>query len=556
MKAPIAAALLVALLGCQTPPSAGPSPRQPRPPKLIVPILIDGLGQHQVMKHAGRFGAGGFRRLLEEGAWFSDARYGHSTTITAVGHGTWLTGAYPYRHGMVSNDWYDRKTKKVVYCTEDPDVHYLGEPTREHQGTSPKNLAVTTVGDELRVATDLKSRVFAVSLKDRGAILPAGRLGVPYFYSAQTGRFISSDFYLEEFPEWWSDFQRGNPQNRWFGKVWTPLLPEEAYAGCYDEQTQTQNFNGLGKKFPHKVAGLKPEPGSSYYSAIEGTPFGHEYLVEFAKALITHESLGKNPDGVPDLCAISFSSHDFINHVFGPESAESMDDLLRLDRTLAALFQFLDGWVGLDQTLVVLTADHGFSYSPEYWSDVFRMDAKRIEAVPLLKKLNEHLEKAFGVEKLAAAWRLPTIWLDYDLIDSKKLARPDVEREAATFLGAQPGIHSVFTRTQLSQGLLPQTRLAQLVSRSWVPQRSGDLLLVQQDGWFFKEERFQAVAMHGSPWTYDARVPVMFLGRPWIRPGSYAGPAEPTDIAPTLSQLLSVPPPSGCEGRTLTEILR
>jgi len=191
-----AAAVAGLLAGCQgTPDRSGGPGAFPRP-KLVVAILVDGLGQHQVSKYREQFGPGGFRRFLEDGAWFEDARYGHSTTITAVGHGTWLTGAYPYRHGMISNEWYDRKTKKTVYCTEDPSHHYLGEPTKEHQGTSPKNLQVTTVGDELRAATSMKSRVFAVSLKDRGAILPAGRLGTSYFYSPETGRFITSDFYL------------------------------------------------------------------------------------------------------------------------------------------------------------------------------------------------------------------------------------------------------------------------------------------------------------------------------------------------------------------------
>lgn len=549
------------LLGCAGSETRNPAPAaapgSTHPPKLVVAILVDGLGQHQLDRFGKQFGEGGFRRFLDQGAWYNDARYGHSTTITAVGHGTWLTGAYPYRHGMVSNDWYDRKTKKLVYCTEDPDSKLLGEVTKERQGTSPRNLLVTTVGDELRAATAMKSRVFTASLKDRGAILPAGHLGTAFWFSPQTGRFITSDYYRREMPEWWLEWHLDKPQNRYFGREWSPLFGDEAYEGTFEGQPQIRSYKGLGKQFPHKVTGGKEAPGPDYYGAIEGTPFGHELLAEFAKTMIRQEGLGRNPAGVPDLVAVSFSSHDFINHLFGPESKESADDLLRLDRVLADLFRFLDGWMGPDGTLICLTADHGFSPSPEYWHDVMKIDAGRINAGDLLKKLNEHLSAKFGLGKYASAWRLPTIWLDYDLIDERKLGRADVEAEAAQFLSAVPGVAAVFTRTQLSEGRVPATRLGTLVSRSWHPRISGDLLLIQKEGSFFIDGVLQTfTAMHGSPWTYDARVPVLFQGAPWIRQGKVLQAAEPADIAPTLAEILGVPPPSGSEGRALAEILR
>jgi hypothetical protein len=546
--------LALALSGCRSTESSG---TPAKPPKLVVAILVDGLGQHQVTRYREHLGPGGLRRLLEGGAYYENANYGHSTTITAVGHGTWMTGAHPYRHGMVSNDWYDRKTKKIVYCTEDPDSRNLGEPTKPLQGTSPRNLFVTTLGDELRLATAFKSRVFSVSLKDRGAILPAGRLGTPYFYSGQTGRFITSDFYMEEFPKWWTEFHQSNPQDKWFGKEWTPLLPAGAYEGTLENQPYLTNYKGIGKKFPHKVTGGKSAPGPDYYGAIEGTPFGHEYLAEFAKTLIREEGLGRNPANVPDLFTISFSSHDFINHVFGPESKESQDDLLRLDRILADFFAFLDGWVGLDHTVITFTADHGFPYSPEYWRDVIQMEAYRVNAQEMLKRLNARLSDRFGLGKYAAFWRFPTVWLDYDLIDERRLKRADVEAEAAQFLSAYPGVQSVFTRSQLTEGRVPPTMLGLRVSRAWHPRVSGDLLLVPKDGSFFSDGILLTVAAsHGSPWTYDTRVPLMFLGPSWFKPGRYPQSVEVADMAPTLAYLLTVPPPSGSEGRALAEILR
>jgi predicted AlkP superfamily pyrophosphatase or phosphodiesterase len=527
------------------------------PPKLVVAILVDGLGQHQLLKYRDRFGSGGLRRFFDDGAWFTDANYGHSTTVTAVGHGTWLTGAYPYRHGQVSNDWWDRKTKKIVYCTEDPETRYVGEPTRERQGTSPRNLLVTTVGDELRVATAEKSRVFAVSLKDRGAILPAGRMGTAYMFSATTGRFITSDYYRDDYPKWWREYDLTRPQNKWFGREWTPLFPDEAYPGTVEGRPNVVPQKGLGKKFPHKLTGGKPEPGPDYYSAMEGTPFGHEYLAEFAKVLIRNEGLGRNKDGAPDLLAISFSSHDYINHVYGPESKESEDALLRFDRILADFFTFLDQWVGLGHALISLTADHGFGYSPEYGRDVMGLDAVRINPVDFLKKLNDHLGDKYGTGKYAAFWRQPTVWLDYDLIDERRLGRSDVEHEAAKFLSSYPGIHSVYARSDLAVGQVPGTLLGRRVLRSWHPKVSGDLLLVQKDGCFFSEGILVTfAASHGSPWTYDTHVPLLFLGSPWVKSGAFLEAAEPADIAPTLARVLSIPPPSGSEGRVLAEILR
>jgi predicted AlkP superfamily pyrophosphatase or phosphodiesterase len=562
--------LWAALQGCQSGVEPG-APHSPGAlPKLVVVVVIDGLGQHQLSKFRDKVGEGGFRRLMDQGAWFSNASYGHSTTVTAVGHSTIVTGAYPYRHGMVSNDWYDRTTKKLVFCVEDPDSKYVGEPTKEHQGTSPRNLRVSTLGDELRLATAFKSRVFTASLKNYPAILMGGRLGTACFYSSQTGRFITSDYYRKDYPEWWTAFHASNPQNRWYGQEWTPLLTDEAYDGAPEGRPFLISYKGLGKGFPHKMDGgpikvvdketkkeseKPPELGPNYFAAIEGTPFGHQYLAEFSKELVLHENLGKNPAGVPDFLALSFSSHDFINHAFGPESKESLDDFLRLDRILADFFRFLDGWTS-GGTLLALTADHGFSFTPEYWKDVVKLEAARINSKEMLKALNGHLSDKFGLGTYALFWRLPTVWLDYSLIDERRLGRAEVEAEAARFLAAVPGIHTVFTRTQLQNGWVPPTRLGLLASRSWNAERSGDLLLIQKDGWYFGEFPVEMSAMHGAPWTYDARVPVVFMGPRWIRPGAYSLAAEPADIAPTLAFLLGVPPPSGSEGRVLREILR
>jgi arylsulfatase A-like enzyme len=316
------------------------------------------------------------------------------------------------------------------------------------------------------------------------------------------------------------------------------------------------NVKGLGKSFPHKVDGGKPEAGPDYYGVLPGTPFGHEYLLDFSKTCIREERLGRNPDNVPDLYAVSLSSHDYVNHAFGPESREAMDDLVRLDALLADFFKFLDDWVGLDRTAIVLTSDHGFSRSPEYWKDVVRIETARIDHDEMMKKLNAALALKFGEGMWAIGWELPYVTLDRDLIEQKKLSREDVEREAARMLSALPGVHTVFTATQLRTGALPDTRLARQAVKSWHPQVGGDLLVIPKDGWYLYDKPVKYASMHGTPWNYDTQVPLMFLGRRWFEPGKYAQEADPADIAPTLSHILGTGLPSGSEGRALAEILR
>ena len=524
-------------------------------PKLVAVITIDGLPQEQVVKYYDQLGDGGFKLLMEKGAWFTNANYGHSTTYTAVGHATILTGSYPYRHGLVANDWMDRKTKEQVYCVEDPQSTYLDEETKKRAGTSPKNLKVTTVGDELRLANGFKSKVLSISVKDRGSMLTGGRFGTAYTYSTKTGRFITSTYYMKEYPGWWKTFHAGKPQDKWFGKEWVPLLPKEAYArSAPDGRPYHTNYKGLGTKFPHKVAGGLDKPGPDYYAAMVWTPFGNDYTLEFTKAAVQGENIGKNPNGVPDVLAVSFSSQDYVNHLFGPESMQSHDHFLRLDRTMAEFLRFLDQWVGLDSTLIVLTSDHGFSNVPEYCAEL-GLDAGRVDPEKMVEELNAHLSAKFGQAKYAVSWWNPTIYLDYQVIDGKGLNRTEVENAAANFLIEYQGIAFVFTRTQLENAQVPPTRLGKQVMRSWHRQLSGDLFLIQKPCWYLFGRPYLYASTHGSPYPYDTNVPLMFVGR-WFKPGKYGSNAEIVDIAPTLAYILNVRPPSGNEGRVLHEILQ
>lgn len=526
-------------------------------PKLVVVIVVDGLPQEQVVKYLDQLGEGGFKRLLDSGAWFTNAQYGHSMTETAVGHATIMTGAHPYRHGVVGNEWFDQKTKMHIYGVSDPNSQYVGEPTPVGVGTSPHNLRVTTIGDELRLKTGFQAKVLSISIKDRGSILPGGKLGTAYWFSSGTGRFITSTYYRNAYPEWWQRFHADVPQDKWFGKTWEPILPPAAYArSASDDRPYYSDYRSLGTKFPHIVTGGLAQPGKDYYEALAWTPFGDEYLLAFVKAAVQGEHLGKNENGVPDLLTVSFSSHDYVNHAFGPESRQSHDHFLRLDRTMANFLMFLDRWVGLANTLVVLTADHGFHNAPEYCTEVLKLEAGRIDPQQMVEGLNAHLSRKFGTATYILSWRRPTLYLNYDLIDGKSLNRADVEAAAADFLAPYPGVFAVYTRTQLILGQVAPTQLWKMVVRTWNSEVSGDLLVIPKSCWFLDEEPNKYAATHGSPWINDTHVPLIFMGPWWIQPGKYAPSIEIVDIVPTLAHLMNLRPPNGSEGRVLAEILR
>jgi predicted AlkP superfamily pyrophosphatase or phosphodiesterase len=527
--------------------AAQPKDQQPR---LVVVMVIDGLPNEQVMRYRDQFAQnGGLRRLLEQGASFSNAHQAHGVTVTAVGHSAVSTGAYPYRHGIINNNWFDADGNKV-YCTEDARYHYLGEQTEAHDGTSPHNLRVDTIGDQLRYATGNRAKVVAVSGKDRGAILLAGKSGTAYMYMDKTGDFATSSFYMQSYPAWAERFRAARPQDRYYGKSWTRLLPDAAYAGDAPDQQATAE---RPTHFPFAFTSDSGKPDARYYEKLKASPAGDELTLQFARAAIEGENLGRNPAGVPDMLGVSLSSHDIVNHSFGPESAMSHDHLQRLDRMLGSFFSYLDQRIGLDNVLVVLTADHGVTNTPEF-SQAHHIDALRIDPDKLLAGLETDLAQTYGIHNLVKKSALPDIYLDYDTIEHHGLARADVEDHAARFLLAQPGIAHVFTRTQFEHGGATATRVGVLMQRAWNRQLSGDLMVVPTAYSLFSKSKTNA--SHGTPYDYDSNVPLLIMGRRWIKPGAYPGYAEAVDIAPTLAHLLHVRPPAAAEGRVLSEVLR
>lgn len=548
---------LVLVAGCATVERAQAPAAGAALPKLVLVVIVDGLPQEQLTRNHDLFVPNGFRRLMDRGAAFTDAHQAHAFTVTAVGHASVHTGAHPYQTGIIGNDWRARDGK-FVYNTADPAHRYLdGTPTGQEDGVSPKNLAVSTIGDELRYATNNASRVFAVSGKDRGAILPAGKSGTAYMYSTRTGRFTSTSYYMPQHPAWWDAYYAGKPQDAWFHKRWDPLLDAQAYTRSLPDG---QPWSTSYRKLPTRmgiVYGLgETAPGPFYYSTLLVGPYGDDTTADFSIELLKQERLGRNPTGAPDLLAVSFSSHDYINHSFGPESIQSQDHLIRLDRTLARFFDAVDAAVGAENVLIVLTADHGFMNVPEY-SASRGFEAGRIDPTETRENVNKLVEKRYGITKVAPQHMTGGFTLDYAAIDARGLPRAEVEAFVARATLEQPGIAFTFTRTQLEQGLMPTHRIGTLVQRAWHRQMAVDVVVVPKPYHYFQSRTTSSptACSHGTPYTYDTSVPLMLHGARWVKPGRYAEYAETVDIAPTIANLLNVRPPSASEGRVLAGAL-
>ncbi len=528
------------------------SPVAPRP-KLVVVLVVDGLPAEQVVRYREQF-QGGFKRLLNQGASFANAHQAHGITFTAVGHSAILTGAYPYQHGIISNGWIDAQSGQYMYCTQDKRYQYIGaEQTEAADGTSPANLRVSTLGDELRYANDA-AKVIAVSGKDRGAILLAGKTGTAYMYMGKTGNFASSTYYMQNHPQWVENFQAGKPQDRFYDASWCLSRNESAYAQDVKQASDiVASAACKNKAFEGRYVSDSGKPDKTYYEQLRTGPYLDQLTLEFARAAMVGEQLGQRGGKMPDVLAVSLSSHDYVNHEFGPESAKSHDHLLQLDRLLGEFFAFIEQRVGLDNTLVLLTADHGFPNTPEFAKER-HFDAGRINSKTMMASLNQHLAEKFGVEKLLFAGSAPNFLLNQKLIAQQGLKREEVEQTAARFLLGVEGVADVFTRSQLENGNLPDNRITKLMQRAWHKQVSGDLLVVTKPYWYFGSEA--KGTSHGSPYAYDTNVPLLMMGKPWIKPRSYGQYAEVVDIAPTLAFLLGLRPPAASEGRVLVEMLR
>lgn len=533
--------LAATALGAGCAATAPPAPVTGGKPRLVVVFVVDGLPQRQVVEYWDQFAPDGFKRFIDRGAWYTDAHYGYAYTVTGAGHATLLTGAYPHRSGIIGNEWRNPVTGETEYCVGDTSATYIGHKTNKLDGTSPRNLKVESLGDVLK-RSDPRSKVIAISGKDRGAILPAGKAGVAYMYQSQTGEFVSTTYYMKEHPKWVKDFNAKKPADAYFHQEWKPLLEASAYARSLPDD---QKWYAKGGKLPKTMGEGQEKPGPLYYGALLPSPFGDDLTLAFARAAVAGEELGK--DGSPDILVVSLSSHDYINHAYGAESRLSQDHLLYVDRMLQEFLGDLDQAAGRDNYVAVLTADHGFMPAPEY-SQMQGRDAGRINGAQTLARLNAGLVQRFGEGNWALGFSAQAIALNKALIAEKKLDFKQVAEEGRKILMTEPGVAAVYTRAELESGSRAGAPLFEPMRKSWNREVSADLQIALKPYWMYGGGN---MTTHGSPYSYDTNVPLLLYGPAWVTPGRIDTRVEVVDLAPTLARLLGIPAPSSCEGKVL-----
>lgn len=518
--------------------------------RLVLWITVDQLRADFLVRFPEHLGPGGFERLLREGASYPHARFTHAITETAPGHATLFTGASPAEHGIVSNGWLSRDTGTEVASVADPDAPLVGiglSASPASTGRSPRQLLLPTVGDALTRATAGQAKVFAVSVKDRAAILPGGFSGKAFWIGASG--FISSRYYYEELPAWVDAHNRRFPVSAYRG-AWQLLYAPERYQRIeLDDRGAERPAFGLGRTFPHPVTG----EGEALTRAVVSTPFGDELTVSFALAVVAEERLGM--DDVPDLLAVSLSSTDYVGHAFGPESLEAEDNFARLDRQIARLLDGVDAAVGLDRTLVVLSADHGACESAEHLASL-GLPAARIEPGELLRFARAAATRHFGEPDLVLGFTNPSLWLNRALAAERNLEVGTVAAVLARALESRPDVYRAWPTAHLLAGEaegaagLPEPLSA--VRHSLHPQRSGDVYVVPLP-YSLLLQHADLAATHGSPWHYDANVPILVFG-PGVPAGVHQRAAAPTELAATVARLVGIPAPAGASSDTLTEL--
>lgn len=556
--------------------TANPATAKTSRPRLVLLIVVDQFRYDYLTRFGDLFGARGIGRLMRDGASWTETNFDHVPTFTAPGHAVFMTGAYPSQTGIIANEWYERETgKKVKSVTDDSTIKLAGKPGEK--GYSPRRLLCSTVGDELRLADGDRSKVIGISTKDRSAILPAGRrANAAYWFGTDNGNMVSSTYYFTQEPVWVEHFNQRHLADQLFGARWDRLLPEAEYlkrAGKDDVPWENLDKSSDDTNyFPHVVTGGAPNASRMFYKALDYTPFANDLLVTFAEEAISNERLGGGAE--TDVLTVSFSANDYVGHRFGPYSHEAMDMTLRVDRQIGTLLDFVDAHVGLRNTVVIFSADHGASPVPEQAASM-NLPGRRYQKAELRQIVEEGLKARYARKDRPATDYIQSFsnkeateqglinsnfYLNRAALKRDGIDLDECERVVGELSMRMPGVARYFTRAQLENDLVSSADpIARRVLHGFYPQRSGDVIVVFEPYnilFDLPDDPTDPLssATHGSPYSYDTHVPLIIMGRDFA-PGSYTQAATPADIAPTLANLLNVQAPSCSVGRVLSEAL-
>lgn len=516
-------------------------------PRLVVGIVVDQMRYDYLYRFYNKYSEGGFKRLLNQGFNCRNNHYQYAHTVTAAGHAAVYTGSIPAINGMIGNEWYDPFTQKGVYCVEDSSAKTVGSSNSSVGRMSPRNLLTSTVTDQLRIATQFRSKTIGIAVKDRGAILPAGHTAsAAYWYDSKTGNWVTSTFYMPALPNWVTAFNDRKLPAEYVRQGWKTLLPIREYIeSTPDDEPYEAKLPGATKAvFPYELAGRAGDA----FGTVLSMPGGNTMTKDLAIAALKGENMGKG--AVTDFLAVSFSTPDRIGHAFGPHSVEEEDIYLRLDLDLAELFTFLDSWTGPGNYTVFLTADHGVMDVPGFWQQ-HHLPAGLIDGGKLNGIIKTALTDAFGSGNYILASENAQLYLNHSLLREKKITVDAVSATVREALLPLPGIADVINLRSLSTANL-NTHLLELYKNMTHAKRSGDIQLIPEPGWI---ENGGTGTNHGSPYHYDTHVPFVLYG--WgIAKGETLRYTTIADIAPTIASLLHILPPSGTVGNPVQEALK
>jgi predicted AlkP superfamily pyrophosphatase or phosphodiesterase len=509
-------------------------------PKLVVGIVIDQMRYDYLYRYWDKYGNGGFKRLLKEGYFCTNTNINYVPTYTGPGHAAIYTGTTPSVNGIVGNEWFDRKSRKPVYCVSDTAYMTVGSTDAKEGQMSPNNLLTTTVTDELRLSSNFKSKVIGISLKDRGAILPAGHsANAAYWFDGKSGNWISSSYYMDKLPRWVNDFNNARQPEKFLSQDWNTLIPIGQYSeSSGDTSAFEEPFKGETQPvFPHHLQKMNP-------GMLRETPFGNTFTKNFAEAAIKSENLGKR--GFCDFLAVSFSSTDYIGHRFGPNSVEVEDTYLRLDKDIEEFLDFLDGYIGKNNVLVFITADHGAANNPGYLKSLKINSAGNFNSSYITDTLRTFLVNKFHNSHLIEDYENQQLYLNKDTLSARKLSISEVTAKICDEIKRYPGIAGTVPCSYFTANTYTEGQMA-LLQRGYYESRSGDIAITLKPGWL--ENKIKGTT-HGSGYSYDTHIPLIFYG--WkIRNGKSDEPVSITDIAPTVASMLQIQYPGGCTGKPI-----
>ena len=528
-----------------------PSTDLPRP-KLVVGIVVDQMRWDYLYRYYARYQSNGFKRLLNEGYSCENTQVDYIPTVTAAGHTCIYTGSVPALTGIAGNDWIIQATGKGTYCTADTTVQTVGSTSKAGQ-MSPRNLLTTTVTDELKLATNFRSKVIGIALKDRGGILPAGHTAdAAYWFDDKTGNWITSTYYMADLPQWVKDFNDQKLAETYLKLDWNTLYPIETYV-----QSTPDNSKYEGK-FKGTDAPTLPVKTSALYKGnlglIRATPYGNTLTLDFAIAAINAEQLGQH--AVTDFLAVSLSSPDYIGHQFGVNAVEIEDNYLRLDREIANFLVYLDAKVGKGNYTVFLTADHGAAHNTAFLND-HNIPAGVWDDGAVLNGLNKVLMEKYKAQPVVRSLNDYQVNLNYQVITDQHLDEEEIKKDCISYLLTQPAIAFAVDMKKAETAAVPE-ELRERIVNGYNIANSGEIQIILKPGWFTghgSADGGPTGTTHGTWNPYDSHIPLVFMG--WgINHGSLNRETHMTDIAPTIAALLHIQAPNGNIGKPISEVLK